>query len=45
MAGPLVGPFPPGVDPDSYDRLRRRILWRMPTGIYLLGSAAGTAAT
>ncbi len=41
MAGPLVGPFPAGVDPDSYDRLRRRILWRMPAGIYLLGSAAG----
>jgi flavin reductase (DIM6/NTAB) family NADH-FMN oxidoreductase RutF len=41
VAGPLVGPFPAGVDPDSYDRLRRRILWRMPAGIYLLGSAAG----
>jgi flavin reductase (DIM6/NTAB) family NADH-FMN oxidoreductase RutF len=37
----LVGPFPPGADPDSYDRLRRRVLWRMPAGIYLLGSAAG----
>jgi flavin reductase (DIM6/NTAB) family NADH-FMN oxidoreductase RutF len=42
VVGPLVGPFPPGVDPDSYDRMRRRILWRMPTGIYLLGSVAGT---
>jgi flavin reductase (DIM6/NTAB) family NADH-FMN oxidoreductase RutF len=37
----LVGPFPPGADPESYDRLRRRVLWRMPAGIYLLGSAAG----
>jgi len=36
----LVGPFPPGADPDAYDRLRRRVLWRMPAGIYLLGSAA-----
>jgi flavin reductase (DIM6/NTAB) family NADH-FMN oxidoreductase RutF len=36
----LVGPFPPGADPDGYDRLRRRLLWRMPSGIYLLGSAA-----
>ena len=41
MPGQLVGPFPPGVDPDSYDRLRRRVLWRMPAGIYLLGSASG----
>lgn len=37
----LVGPFPPGSDPVAYDRLRRRVLWRMPTGIYLLGSAFG----
>ena len=40
MAAQLVGPFPPGADPDTYDRLRRRVLWRMPAGIYLLGSAA-----
>jgi flavin reductase (DIM6/NTAB) family NADH-FMN oxidoreductase RutF len=33
-----VGPFPPGVDPDEYDRLRRRVLWRMPSGLYVLGS-------
>jgi flavin reductase (DIM6/NTAB) family NADH-FMN oxidoreductase RutF len=25
--------------PEDYDRLRRRVLWRMPCGIYLLGSA------
>jgi len=41
MTAQLVGPFPPGADPESYDRLRRRVLWRMPAGIYLLGSAAG----
>jgi flavin reductase (DIM6/NTAB) family NADH-FMN oxidoreductase RutF len=41
VTSPLVGPFPPGADPESYDRLRRRVLWRMPAGIYLLGSAAG----
>jgi flavin reductase (DIM6/NTAB) family NADH-FMN oxidoreductase RutF len=36
-----VGPFPAGADPEGYDRLRRRILWRMPVGLYLLGSASG----
>ena len=36
-----VGPFPEGADPESYDRLRRRVLWSMPAGIYLLGSVAG----
>jgi flavin reductase (DIM6/NTAB) family NADH-FMN oxidoreductase RutF len=38
---PLVGPFPAGADPATYDRMRRRVLWRMPTGIYLMGSAFG----
>jgi len=38
--GTPVGPFPPGVDPAAYDRLRRRVLWRMPMGLYLLGSAS-----
>jgi len=37
----LIGPFPDGVDPESYDRVRRRVLWTMPTGLYLLGSVAG----
>jgi flavin reductase (DIM6/NTAB) family NADH-FMN oxidoreductase RutF len=41
MAAELVGPFPDGVDPGEYDKLRRRALWRMPSGLYLLGSAAG----
>lgn len=35
----LLGPFPPGVDPQEYDRRRRRALWRMPSGLYLLGSS------
>jgi len=39
--GGPVGPFPDDVDPVVYDRLRRRVLWRMPTGLYLLGSRAG----
>jgi len=39
--GALVGPFPDDVDPAEYDRLRRRVMWRMPTGLYLLGSRAG----
>lgn len=39
MPSQPVGPFPEGQDPETYDRLRRRVLWRMPTGIYLLGSA------
>jgi flavin reductase (DIM6/NTAB) family NADH-FMN oxidoreductase RutF len=36
----LVGPFPEGVDPDSYDRRRRRVLWSLPSGLYVLGSVA-----
>jgi flavin reductase (DIM6/NTAB) family NADH-FMN oxidoreductase RutF len=37
----LVGPFPEGADPEAYDRARRRILWSMPTGLYVLGSVHG----
>ena len=36
-----VGPFPAGVDPDEYDRLRRRVLWTMPSGLYVVGSREG----
>src|SRR5436309_6273197 len=36
-----VPPFPPGVDPDEYDRLRRRVLWTMPSGLYVVGSTDG----
>jgi len=37
----VSGPVPPGVDPDAFDRLRRRVLWSMPSGLYVLGSHAG----
>lgn len=37
----IVGPFPPGADREQYDRLRRRVLWRLTTGLYLLGTRAG----
>lgn len=43
-AGTPVGPVPEGADPDTYDRLRRRVLWSLPTGLYLIGSRAGDAA-
>lgn len=33
-----VPPFPEGVDPDTYDRLRRRVLWKMPSGLYVVGA-------
>ncbi len=36
-----VGPFPDGVDPEEYDKLRRRVLWSLPYGLYLVGSRAG----
>ena len=36
-----VGPFPPGIDPEEYDKLRRRVLWAMPYGLYVVGSRAG----
>ncbi|MDA8295767.1 MAG: flavin reductase family protein [Actinomycetota bacterium] len=44
MAPPVSrsGPVPAGVDPDAYDRLRRRVLWSLPTGLYLLGTVAGS---
>jgi flavin reductase (DIM6/NTAB) family NADH-FMN oxidoreductase RutF len=36
-----VGPFPEGRDHESYDRLRRRVLWSLPTGLYVVGSRSG----
>jgi flavin reductase (DIM6/NTAB) family NADH-FMN oxidoreductase RutF len=39
VAGAPVGPVPAGTDADDYDRRRRRTLWRMPSGLYLLGTA------
>jgi flavin reductase (DIM6/NTAB) family NADH-FMN oxidoreductase RutF len=39
--GELIGPFPEGADPQHYDQLRRRVLWAMPHGLFLLASRAG----
>ncbi|MDQ6928704.1 MAG: flavin reductase family protein [Actinomycetota bacterium] len=36
-----VGPVPEGAEPEEYDRLRRRVLWTMPYGLYVVGSHAG----
>ena len=40
-----IGPYPPGVDTDTqqeeYDKLRRRVLWSLPSGLYIVGSRAG----
>ncbi len=35
------GPVPDGLDPDEYDRLRRRVLWSLPTGLFVIGSRSG----
>ncbi len=43
-AGP-IGPYPPGVETEeqrtAYDRLRRRLLWKMPSGLYVIGATDG----
>jgi flavin reductase (DIM6/NTAB) family NADH-FMN oxidoreductase RutF len=40
-----IGPFPSGIESDEqrdeYDRLRRRVLWTMPSGLYVVGSREG----
>jgi flavin reductase (DIM6/NTAB) family NADH-FMN oxidoreductase RutF len=40
-----IGPFPAGVTSEDeqvdYDKLRRRVLWTMPYGLYVVGSRAG----
>ena len=41
QSGEPIGPFPAGVDPVEYDKLRRRVLWAMPSGLYLIGSRSG----
>ena len=49
MAGPgadaPIGPFPPSVVGSEaerdYDKLRRRVMWTMPYGLYVLGSTDG----
>ena len=37
----IVGPIPEGREPEEYDKLRRRVLWSMPSGLYVIGSRAG----
>jgi flavin reductase (DIM6/NTAB) family NADH-FMN oxidoreductase RutF len=39
--GEPVGPFPPNKEPEEYDKLRRRVLWTMPSGLYVVGSKSG----
>jgi len=43
-SGP-VGPYPPSVVGEEaqvdYDKRRRRLLWTMPSGLYVIGSRAG----
>ncbi|HEY7071366.1 MAG TPA: flavin reductase family protein [Acidimicrobiales bacterium] len=40
-----VGPYPARVEgeaaQDDYDKLRRRLLWSLPYGLYVVGSRAG----
>ncbi|HZM39112.1 MAG TPA: flavin reductase family protein [Acidimicrobiales bacterium] len=40
-----IGPFPPRVEGEAaqedYDKLRRRLLWSLPYGLYVVGSRAG----
>ena len=38
--GAVIGPVPEGQDPEAYDRLRRRVLWSLPTGLFVIGSRA-----
>jgi flavin reductase (DIM6/NTAB) family NADH-FMN oxidoreductase RutF len=43
-SGP-IGPYPDGVETDDdkveYDKLRRRVLWTLPYGLYVVGSRSG----
>jgi flavin reductase (DIM6/NTAB) family NADH-FMN oxidoreductase RutF len=40
-----IGPFPSGIETDEqrdeYDKLRRRLLWTFPSGLYVVGSRSG----
>jgi flavin reductase (DIM6/NTAB) family NADH-FMN oxidoreductase RutF len=38
-----IGPYPPSVADsddarDEYDRMRRRLMWKMPSGLYVVGT-------
>jgi flavin reductase (DIM6/NTAB) family NADH-FMN oxidoreductase RutF len=39
-ADDIVGPIPEGREADAYDKLRRRVLWSLPSGLYVVGSRA-----
>jgi hypothetical protein len=43
-----IGPFPPRVEgeeaQDDNDKLRRRVLWSLPYGLYVVGSRAGRSS-
>jgi flavin reductase (DIM6/NTAB) family NADH-FMN oxidoreductase RutF len=43
--GTPIGPFPAGIETDEqreeYDKLRRRVLWKMPSGLYVVGARDG----
>jgi flavin reductase (DIM6/NTAB) family NADH-FMN oxidoreductase RutF len=40
-----IGPYPSGVETEDaqveYDKLRRRVLWTLPSGLYVIGSRDG----
>ena len=40
-----VGPYPDSIETEEqqveYDKLRRRVLWKMPSGLYVVGSTDG----
>jgi flavin reductase (DIM6/NTAB) family NADH-FMN oxidoreductase RutF len=44
-SGPPIGPFPSGIETDEqkeeYDKLRRRVLWKMSYGLYVVGARDG----
>jgi flavin reductase (DIM6/NTAB) family NADH-FMN oxidoreductase RutF len=40
-AGDTLGADRPDPDDDEFDRHRRRVLWALPTGLYLIGSRHG----
>jgi flavin reductase (DIM6/NTAB) family NADH-FMN oxidoreductase RutF len=43
-SGEPIGPFPEGADPVEYDKLRRRVLWTFPSGLYVIGSRSADAS-
>ena len=38
----IVGPVPDGRDGEDYDRERRRVLWALPSGLYVVGSRSAS---